>query len=345
LCEVFPSREFFPGNVLYQFFSGSDECHKSTGKGSSDFRNLAHSGFAGPPYFSFNSRKIQNGVDGFSKTGYIMLTMLLHGITIPSLKLTGSPVYDRYVRAINRSFPEISPIHLFDFFENAKKSYDKSTLNVIKSALRRSVRISLLGADQGAKSEFESAFDEMKPGKISYRIEPDVLMTEAEIDSLIGGATHRIACIIRVLSATGLRISELVGTKLSDCQSSGNFVSIRVCGKGDSSRVVFLPLSLYDIINSAFSGKIFLFESVHGNPLSRNYVWREISRLGKSVLKRRITPHCFRHTFASTQLLEKRRSIKAVSKYLGHRSTTTTLKFYIHDDLKAGDLFPEVISV
>jgi len=261
---------------------------------------------------------------------------------ISILHLTGKPAYDVYVRAANNECKEaITPSSLLSFFERARTRYGKSTLNLVKAALRKSVKLTVLHDSLNLRTgaAFATAFSEMKISNRDSAVSPDVIFSDIEIERLAQCATPRLACVIRALADTGCRISEIVNVRLADCNSNGRIVSVRVTGKGSEERDVFLDQKHFDLIRSVYNGETFLFETRNGKPLGRKYVWKEMSRLGRQVLKRRITPHCARHSFATKQLLEKGRSIKAVSRYLGHKSVTTCLKFYIHDRLTADEIF------
>jgi len=262
---------------------------------------------------------------------------------ISVLHLTGKPAYDVYVRAANEQCGDsITPSSLFTFFENARKRYSKSTLSLLKAALRKSVKLTLLHDAMSLRTNaaFANAFAEMKISRQDSAVLPDVIFSELELERLARSATPRLACVMNALSATGCRVSEIVNAPLSSCRSDGKIVTIRVNGKGSEPRDVYMEQSQFDSIRSVYNGKIFLFETRNGKALNRKYVWKQMSRLGRIVLKRRLTPHCSRHSFATAQLLEKGRSIKAVSRYLGHKNVTTCLKFYIHDQLTAEELFP-----
>ncbi len=75
-----------------------------------------------------------------------------------------------------------------------------------------------------------------------------------------------------------------------------------------------------------------------GRPFSRQYVTREIARAAKRVLGRHITAQDLRHSRA-TDLFQKTRRLKGVSKMLGHASIVTTAKFYVRDSLTDDELF------
>ena len=174
---------------------------------------------------------------------------------------------------------------------------------------------------------------------------PDTLALE-DIEKLIAAIDltndlgHRNKAIIETLYGCGLRVSELVGLKLSDLFFDEGF--IRVTGKGDKQR--FIPIShiTQKYINiyikesrpfvkhvPEFSDTVFL--NRRGKQLTRVMIFTIIKRLTeKSGLKKNISPHTFRHSFA-THLLENGADLRAIQLMLGHESITTT-EIYMHVD-------------
>jgi integrase/recombinase XerD len=151
---------------------------------------------------------------------------------------------------------------------------------------------------------------------------------------------HRNKAIIETLYGCGLRVSELVGLKLSDLFFDEGF--IRVTGKGDKQRFVPISHITQKYINiyvkesrpfvkevTAFSDTVFL--NRRGKQLTRVMIFTIIKRLAeKAEIKKNISPHTFRHSFA-THLLENGADLRAIQLMLGHESITTT-EIYMHVD-------------
>lgn len=174
---------------------------------------------------------------------------------------------------------------------------------------------------------------------------PDTLAVD-DIEKLIDAIDlskaegHRNKAIIETLYGCGLRVSELVGLKLSDLFFDEGF--IKVTGKGDKQR--FIPISQFtqkhinlyikgDRIHvkhiPEFSDTVFL--NRRGKQLTRVMIFTIIKRLTeKAGLKKKISPHTFRHSFA-THLLENGADLRAIQLMLGHESITTT-EIYMHVD-------------
>ncbi|QFZ55484.1 site-specific tyrosine recombinase XerD [Oceanihabitans sp. IOP_32] len=174
---------------------------------------------------------------------------------------------------------------------------------------------------------------------------PDVL-SEAEIDSLINAIDltkpqgERNRAILETLYGCGLRVSELVTLKLSDLFFDEGF--IKVTGKGDKQRFVpIVPITQKYIniyrtevrnhinIQAGFEDTLFL--NRRGKQLTRAMIFTIIKQLAEKIgLKKNISPHTFRHSFA-THLLQNNADLRSIQLMLGHESITTT-EVYVHLD-------------
>jgi integrase/recombinase XerD len=174
---------------------------------------------------------------------------------------------------------------------------------------------------------------------------PQVL-TIQEIDQIMEAIDlsksdgHRNRAMIETLYGCGLRVSELVGLRLTDLFFNEGF--IRVIGKGNKERLVpightavkYINLYLHQSRNmQAVSREAadILFLNKHGNKLSRIMVFLIIRTLAeKCGINKTISPHTLRHSFA-THLVEGGADLRAVQEMLGHESITTT-EIYTHLD-------------
>ena len=173
---------------------------------------------------------------------------------------------------------------------------------------------------------------------------PDILTVE-EIDNLIGTIDRstregqRNCAILETLYSCGLRVSELCNLKISDLYLNEGF--IKVDGKGNKQRLVPIsPKAIKEIKNYFITrneGLIkpefedFVFISKFGKNISRIMVFHIIKELAeKTGLKKKISPHTFRHSFA-THLLEGGANLRAIQCMLGHESIGTT-EIYTHID-------------
>ena len=151
-------------------------------------------------------------------------------------------------------------------------------------------------------------------------------------------AAIRDVAVLELLFATGMRVSELCSIKMSDLRLSDSIVCID--GKGSRQRIVQLGnpavvSALVQYIN-IFERRMqccgYMFVNRLGNRLSEQSVRFMIRKYSESAgLSSRITPHMFRHTFA-TLLLEEDVDIRYIQQILGHSSIVTT-QIYTHVSL------------
>ncbi len=192
----------------------------------------------------------------------------------------------------------------------------------------------------------DNPLDLIESPKIGRKL-PDTISTE-EIDLLIETVDlskaegERNRAILETLYGCGLRVSELTDLKISDLYFEEGF--IKITGKGNKQRLVptsdytkkFINIykdevRIHQKINKDDSDILFL--NRRGNKLTRAMIFTIIKRLAeKAGIKKKISPHTFRHSFA-THLLENGADLRAIQQMLGHESITTT-EVYMHVDRK-----------
>lgn len=174
---------------------------------------------------------------------------------------------------------------------------------------------------------------------------PEVLSIE-EVEALLAAIDlsqpegERNLAIIETLYGSGLRVSELIGLKLSNVFFDKHFM--RVEGKGSKQRLV--PLSepaenaiRYWLIdrnqmNVKHGCEDYVFLNRRGGQLTRQMVFIIIKQLAATAnIKKNISPHTLRHSFA-THLLEGGANLRAIQEMLGHESILTT-EIYTHIDM------------
>ncbi len=176
---------------------------------------------------------------------------------------------------------------------------------------------------------------------------PDTLSI-IDIDRLIAAVNlstnegERNRAILETLYGCGLRVSELVSLKISDLFFEEGFV--KITGKGNKQR--FVPIGSYtqnyieiyknDVrthLNIQKGHEDTLFLNRRGRQLTRAMIFTIIKDLAVKIdLNKVISPHTFRHSFA-THLLENGADLRSIQLMLGHESITTT-EIYVHLDRK-----------
>lgn len=172
------------------------------------------------------------------------------------------------------------------------------------------------------------------PVVLSVREVKEILSLPSGEDSL----SLRDAAILETLYASGMRISELISLDYSVYAPEIAF--IMVTGKGNKERLV--PLGTYAVkainryinksrpqLQKRNSDNNRLFLTRRGTGFSRSGMWKLIhGYIMKAGIKKRVTPHTFRHSFA-THLLEGGADLRVVQELLGHASINTT-QIYTH---------------
>ena len=174
---------------------------------------------------------------------------------------------------------------------------------------------------------------------------PTTLST-AQIDAMINKIDVsqsnglRNKAIIELFYSCGLRVGELVSLRLSDLFFKEDF--IKVLGKGNKERLIPIPKYTQNQIDNYRHGprqqypikkgfEDILFLNNRGTSLTRSMVFEIVKTLAiKANIKQRVSPHTFRHSFA-THLLENGADLRSIQMMLGHESITTT-EIYMHLD-------------
>jgi integrase/recombinase XerD len=186
--------------------------------------------------------------------------------------------------------------------------------------------------------------DLLETPKIGTKL-PDTL-SQGEIDALIDAIDlshpqgERNRTIFEIIYSCGLRVSEAITIKNSDLFFEEGF--IRVLGKGKKERYVpihesaqrYIAMYQKSIRSHIFPQKGFedtLFLNRRGKGLSRQMIFMILKDLAIKIdLKKKISPHTLRHSFA-THLLQNGADLRAIQQMLGHESITTT-EVYVHVD-------------
>ena len=186
--------------------------------------------------------------------------------------------------------------------------------------------------------------DLIETPKIGVKL-PDTL-SEQEINSLISAIDlskaegERNRAMLETMYSCGLRVSELIHLKISDLFFDEGF--IKIVGKGNKERFVpihysaqnYIVLYMNEIrshlsIKKGFQDTLFL--NRRGKSLSRQMIFMILKALAIKInLNKKISPHTFRHSFA-THLLKNGADLRAIQQMLGHESITTT-EVYVHLD-------------
>lgn len=235
------------------------------------------------------------------------------------------------------SLNQIEREHILSFLLKLRREKKAvATINRHLSSIRTFFRY--LVQDQVLKTDpsalIETPKQEKKLPHILSVEEVEQLLQAPESSTPFG---QRDKAMLEVLYATGIRVSELINLKLDDVHLEMGF--LKCMGKGAKERIIPLgeaaikALTLY--LNNGrrkldkTRREMTLFLNHHGRPLTRQGFWKIIKQhAAQAGIKKRITPHTLRHSFA-THLLENGADLRAVQEMLGHADISTT-QIYTH---------------
>ncbi|MCH5217767.1 MAG: tyrosine recombinase [Muribaculaceae bacterium] len=189
----------------------------------------------------------------------------------------------------------------------------------------------------------ENPAELLDPPRLTLHL-PEVLSVE-EIDAMVAAIPRekdealRNECIIEMLYGSGLRVSELIGLRISRMNLSEGYMLVE--GKGSKERLVPLSeraaalaaewLEQRALLNVASADADILFLNRRGRRLTRVMIFYIVRQLAELAgIARKVSPHTLRHSFA-THLLEGGANLRTIQELLGHESLTTT-ELYVHLD-------------
>ncbi|QCX46720.1 site-specific tyrosine recombinase XerD [Arcanobacterium haemolyticum] len=179
---------------------------------------------------------------------------------------------------------------------------------------------------------------DLHPPKIGMRLPKAITIPEMEqLLAVVARGDDAIStrdrALLEILYGTGARISEVVGLTVDDmsCENA----TIRLFGKGRKERI--LPLGTYaieairaylnhgrtELVARSAAPTSSFFLNKRGKTLSRQSAWGVIQAVAEEAGLTDISPHTFRHSFA-THLLQGGAAVRVVQEMLGHSSVTTT---------------------
>lgn len=208
-------------------------------------------------------------------------------------------------------------IRVFLLYLAQERKLSASSINVTSSALRFLYRVTL-----GCQWDIEKIYFARREKKLPVVLSPDEV---AQFLKAVENKKHK--AILITTYATGLRILETTRLKLSDIDSRRMTIRIQQ-GKGKKDRYVMLSNKLLIILRDywkEYQPASWLFYGKTKNDPISTATARQVCRLAsyESGLKKRVTPHILRHSFA-THLLERGTNLRTIQILLGHNSPNST---------------------
>jgi site-specific recombinase XerD len=158
------------------------------------------------------------------------------------------------------------------------------------------------------------------------------VLSKGEVASIVQAPENlKHRCILQLLYAGGLRISEVINLRITDVKSDRNLLLLRG-GKGKKDRTTLLSQKLLLELRSyykAYKPKVWLFEGQYGGQYTTDSVRHVFNAaVAKAGIQSKPTPHTLLHSFA-THLLEQGTDLRYIQALLGHTSSKTT-EIYTH---------------
>ena len=160
---------------------------------------------------------------------------------------------------------------------------------------------------------------------------PNILSKEEVMLMIKNTPNRKHRCIISLLYSAGLRRNELLNLKFKHIESDRMLIKVEGA-KGNKERYTILGQTMLNelrVYYQVYKPKVYLFEGQKGGKYSGESVVKIVKRAAnRSGIKRRVTPHMLRHSFA-THLLENGTDLRYIQALLGHSSSKTT-EIYTH---------------
>lgn len=218
---------------------------------------------------------------------------------------------------------EVSAIEITSFlsFLTTGREYHATTLNRILSSLSSFYRFMIMQDILSANPVPRIDRPRVKDKELQYLKHSQVIRLLRSIPD------SRDRLIVRIIYATGVRVSELCSINVEDIDIDDQMIRVR--GKGGKIRMVFVDQETLDgidiIIGDRLTGPLFFGQQ--GNHISP----RTIQHIFRKYAPEGITPHKIRHSYAS-ELYRRSKNLRVVQENLGHASIKTT-EVYLHTDL------------
>lgn len=208
-------------------------------------------------------------------------------------------------------------IRVFLLYLVREKKFSSSSINVTVSALRFLYKVTL-----GCSWDIEKIHFARREKKLPVVLSPDEVV---QFLKAVKSKKHKT--ILMTTYATGLRILETTRLKVSDIDSRRMTIRVQQ-GKGKKDRYVMLSNKLLIILRDywkEYQPASWLFYGKTKNDPISTATARQVCRLAsyESGLKKRVTPHILRHSFA-THLLESGTNLRTIQILLGHKSPSST---------------------
>ncbi|WP_304177920.1 tyrosine-type recombinase/integrase [Leptotrichia trevisanii] len=249
---------------------------------------------------------------------------------------------------VQKNFSEIEEKDIFKYIEKLNEKLRRNSVLRKVSALKTFYKFCYLNRDVE-----KDPTGMVKTLKREQRL-PEIL-TLKEMKQIVDNCPHtpegmRNKLIIKILIATGARISEILNLEIKDVENQ-DYEFIKVLGKGSKYRII----PIYDSLENEIKNYLTIYRPKLKNASEsfkifpntrREKFWKDLKTIAKNAkIEKNVYPHIFRHSLA-TILLGNGADVRIVQEILGHANITTT-EIYTHveksklkmiyDNIKLGD--------
>ena len=254
-----------------------------------------------------------------------LLKMWVHGKSLATQKLY-MRVASAFIEFIGTDLDKITLDMIQDFatsISHLAQNTQKTYLSIVKSLISFIHNIGITRFNPGKAVKAPKSRDALN----------ERILTPEQIKSMIENTTNpRNKLMLQTLYYLGLRVSELTTLRVRDLVERKEFAQATIFGKGGKTRVVLMPLWLFNGLKELAAGKDkgdCVFTSNKKSPFDSSTVRDIVKKAAQSIGVIEASPHWLRHAHASHSL-ENGANISIVSQSLGHASLATTSR-YIHN--------------
>lgn len=264
------------------------------------------------------------------------------GCFLADVKKVSKNTYESYIRDITRfvghadtarlsSVSEIDTAFVADYIGGlTAQGRSNSTVTRVSASIRCyfGYLLSIGVVEENPAREVKAAKVEKKLPEILNEREINLLLEQPDIVDPKG---CRDKAMLELLYATGIRVSELIELKLTDFDADIGIVHLH-SSKGERIVPVYPDAvkAIVDYLHRVRGAIVLdptvdvLFVNMNGRPLTRQGFWKIVKAYaGQAKIKKDITPHTLRHSFA-THLLENGAQLKDIKEMLGHSDISST---------------------
>ena len=256
-----------------------------------------------------------------------LISLWLHGRPGHTQRAYRAEV-DRFILYIAKPLRSVRLVDIQGFTDHLNESGLKPSsvhraMSAVKSLFAFGFRLGYLQFDVGRAIKIPSFRDELA----------ERILSEAEVLRIISLEPNpRNRAILLTLYAGGFRVSEICSLKWRHLQERDSTGQITVFGKGDKTRSVLMPRSVWDVLQNLQGDSPTdapVFRSRKKGHLDESQVWRIVTKAAERAgIDKNVSCHWFRHAHAS-HALDRGCPIHLVQATLGHSSVATTGK-YLH---------------